>query len=34
MYMVIHDLKHPTESMINQLENLQNQLENHLVSLE
>lgn len=29
LYMVIHDLKHPMESMISQLGVLQNQLEQH-----
>ena len=32
--MVIHDLKHPTESMISQLGMLQTQLESHVHKLE
>jgi hypothetical protein len=32
--MVIHDLKHPTESMISQLGVLQKQLEEHVIKLE
>lgn len=32
--MVIHDLKHPTESMISQLGLLKTQLENHVAKLE
>ena len=32
--MVIHDLKHPCDSMISQLSHLQTSLEEHLVGLE
>jgi len=34
LYMVIHDLKHPTESMISQLESLFKQLERHVTIME
>ena len=34
LYMVIHDLKHPCDSMISQLSHLQTSLEEHLVGLE
>jgi chaperonin cofactor prefoldin len=32
--MVIHDLKHPTESMISQLETLETQLSDHAQKLQ
>lgn len=34
MYMVIHDLKHPAESMISQLETLKEKLSQHAKFLE
>lgn len=34
LYMVIHDLKHPTDAIINQLQSLQQKLEDHLGQLD
>jgi len=33
LYMVIHDLKHPAESQISQLETLENQIKDHISNM-